>query len=134
MADETVFAVLDADGVVINKIVAGQEFIDTLIEHIADPDIDSGEYDESNRFVDITDRDPQPNIGWARAKNGRFIAPVPPEPTAEEVAAREQAEAEASARADDDAFLAELDTRVRGGGRLTQDERDRMDLIRLRRT
>lgn len=131
MADETLYAVLDADGVVENVIVADADFIAELQSNIADPDVDTGAFTSDQRFVDVTDKGV--GVGWKRAGNGRFTAPVPPEPTPEELQAQEDAEAAATRRTADDAFLAGLQDKVAAGESLTQDERDRMALIQLSR-
>lgn len=135
---ETLFALLDDEGVVTNVIVADQEFIDTLQAQIDDENVDTGAI-EFARAYDITsvvadDSTPSPGIGWRRARNGKWVAPTPPEPTQEELDARAAAQAEADRRAADDEFLAGLRTKMDAGETLTQDERDRLALIQLSRS
>jgi hypothetical protein len=130
---ETLFAIIDGSGAVVNVIVAEQEFVDSLPDLIADDGVDTGDLTSAHKFVDVTDKDPQPGIGWTRAANGKFVAPAVPEPTQAELDARAAAEAAAEARAADDEFLAGLQTKVAAAESLTQDERDRMTLISLTR-
>ena len=138
---ETLFAVLDADGVVENVIVADQEFIDSLSDAIADPDTNTGTLTPKHRFVDVTNVDGAADggpgsaigIGWKKAKNGRWVAPTPPEPTQAELDARAAAEAQNAQRAADDEFLAAVQAKVNAGTSLTQDERDRLTLINASR-
>jgi len=128
---ETTFALLDADGTVLNVIVADQEFIDGLAAQVADPDVDTGDL-TFDKAVDVTGKGVGP--GHKRAKNGKFSPPVIPPPTPEEIAAQEAVEAADAQRAEDDAFLDTLDGKVRKGTSLTQDERDRKDVILARRS
>ena len=76
---ETLYAIIDADGLIVDRIVADAEFVKALPDMIADEDVDSGNLDPSHRYVDITDRDPMPGIGWTRGRNGRFTPPPEPE-------------------------------------------------------
>jgi hypothetical protein len=126
---ETVFALLDADGLVLNVIIADQAYVDELAAQLDDPDVDTGSI-EFARAVDITGREPMPGIGWTRAGNGRFVAPEPPEPSQAEL----DAQAEQDRRAADDAFIADVLERVAAGGALTDTERDRLELVRLARS
>lgn len=138
MSDETTFALLDGDGLVTNVIVADQAFIDGLPAQIADPDVDTGDL-TFDKAVDVTNVDGAADggpgsaigIGWKKARNGRWVAPVP---TAEEAAAQAVVDAAAAKRATDDAYLAGLRTKVEGGQELTADERDRLALIQLSRS
>lgn len=125
MADETLFAVVGADGVVENVIVADQEFIDSLSAAIADPEHDTGALTADHKFYDVTGKDPQPGVGWTRAKNGRFSAPTPPEPTQAEL----DAQAAADQRAADDDFLASIRNKVDAGTELTAAEQTRLTFI-----
>ena len=127
MSEQT-WALLDADGVVANVIVADEEFIASLDDLIDDPDTDTGDLAKGKRYR-VDDLDEPVSVGWKRSRNGRWVAPVPPEPTEEELAARAAAEQ----RAADDAWLADALGKVRGGGKLTQDERDRLALIQASR-
>lgn len=127
---ETLYALTDADGVVTNVIVADQAFIDALPAQIDDPDVDTGDLSFHKAF-DVTGKNV--GIGHKRSSNGRWVAPTPPAPTQDELDAQAAAQAAADARAADDEFLAGLATKLDGGGSLTQDERDRKDVILARR-
>lgn len=122
---ESVFAVVGADGTVGNVIVADQEFIDALVDAIDDPDHDTGSYTADDKFFDVTGTNPRPGIGWT-VKNKKFSEPVVPDPTPEELAAQQAAEQAAQSAADDAEFRTAMQDKLRSGGSLTQDERDRL--------
>lgn len=124
---ETLFAVVSADGVVENVIVADEEFVISLSMQIADPGVDTGGFSHDQTFVNVTDLDPRPGVGWVK-DGSEFIAPIP---TLEDQVAQEAARAEAEQRSADDEFLAGIQAKVTTGKGLSQGERDRMDLIRL---
>lgn len=130
---ETLYALVDDEGVVTNVIVADKAFIDSLGEQIEDPDVDTGDLAFAKAY-DVTDKGV--GIGHKRAANGKWVAPAPPappEPTEDELAAQKAAQAAADQRAADDEFLDGLATKLNTGGSLTQDERDRKDVILARR-
>lgn len=127
---ETLYALVDDEGVVTNVIVADKEFIDSLGDQIEDPDVDTGDLAFAKAY-DVTDKGV--GIGHKRAANGKWVAPTPPEPTEDELAAQAAAQADAEQRAADDEFLDGLAAKLNTGGSLTQDERDRKDVILARR-
>lgn len=74
------YALLSADGVVENVIVADAEFIAQLPDMIASEDVDTGAL-TFDRAEDVTDVDPKPGIGWAH-RDGEWVDERPqPEPT-----------------------------------------------------
>lgn len=77
---ETIYAIVDSTGIVINTIVADKSFIDSLPAIIASDEIDSGYLDASNQYVDVTSVNPRPGFGWKRLGKGKFEAPPAPEP------------------------------------------------------
>lgn len=127
MAEETVYALTDADGVVINRIVADAAYIKELGAQIADPDVDSGDLTFAKAY-DVTSKDV--GIGYRRASNGQWVRP---EPTPEQIEVQERVEAEAAARAEDDEFVAAMKEKARAKQSFTQDERDRLQAIDLSR-
>lgn len=116
---ETIYAVLDTSGLVVNTIVADAAFIKSLPGAIADDTIDTGGLTPDLKYVDITGNDPQPGPGWTRASNGRFTPPPAPDPAPE------------PAPDPDQVFVTEAAQRLADGGTLTQDERDRLLAIDL---
>lgn len=112
------------DGVVVETILADQAFIDSLPEFIADGETSTS--DLAGNYVDISSTDPVPGRGWLRAKNGSFSPPSPSEDELSQQAA-------ASARADDDAFLADILERLRAGEGISQVERDRLNAVQASR-
>jgi hypothetical protein len=73
------YAILDADGTIINVIVADQEFIDSLESQINDVNVDSGSmilHSPPILIEDIEGTD-RPGLGWK--KNGsEWEKPAPP--------------------------------------------------------
>lgn len=129
MAEETLYALTDAEGVAVNVIVADAAFIKELGAQIADPDVDTGDQAFAKAY-DVTGK----NVGIGHRRVGtKWEEPPVPEPTSEEIESRKQAEADAIARADDNAFITAMQTKARGKQSFTQDERDRMLAIDLSR-
>lgn len=116
MTNETLYALVDANGLVFNIIVADQKFIDSgLIEF--------------NKAVNITTLDSRPSVGWTHVKNERFTPP-----TQEEIDATvAQATAQAEAQIADDEFLSDVAIRLRKGDEIAQAERDRLLALQLTR-
>lgn len=126
---ETLFAVVDAAGVVENVIVADQEFIDGLTAAVADPNHDTGTLTVDHVYVNVTALDPQPGVQWTY-KNDVFVAPLLPEPPPKAAAAQAAMQAQ---RTEEDVFLTGLRDKMAKGVYLSQDERDRMQVIQLTR-
>lgn len=125
------YALLDADGVVLDLIEADAEFAGALVDQVADETVDTGPHlDAVHRALPLEDADSEVSLGWRRARNGRWSAP---EPTEEQRAAEAAAAAEQEGRTAADAFVTAALERVRDGGELSPSERDRLDLIRLAR-
>ncbi len=122
---ETLFTVINSTDVVENVIVASQKFIDSLPGAIASPDIDTGTLSAGHRYVEITKHDPLPGVGWKQTK-GKFVPPPEPKLTPEEIKAQQEAEAHAAALQADTEFRIAMQDKLRAGGKLTQDERDRL--------
>lgn len=129
---ETVLALVDADGVVVNTIVAPDpSYAATLETMVADPKVDTGPV-RFAQALDVTGK--SVGVGHRRAASGKFTPPPAPELTAAQRADLDAAAAAETARRDADAFLATLDAKLAAGGQLTQTERDRKDVIAARRS
>lgn len=142
---ETTFALTDANGLVVDTIVASPEYIKELEKNVSDPNVDTGPLVFAKAY-DVTGQ--RVARGHKRAADGKWTAPEPeadvprisPKPTqaqlaeqaAKDTAAKAQADAQARQRAEDDAFVKALQTK-QGKQPFTQDERDRMNLILLSR-
>lgn len=136
---EQVWALVDGDGNVINTIVADDDFIKALPALVDDDSVDTGDLPKGVKGYDVTDLDERPVPGdHKRASNGRWTLRegVKERKDKEALEAQEsaaRAQAEAAKRAGDDAFLDEVGAKARSKKPLTQDERDRMQLIALAR-
>lgn len=124
MAEQT-FAVVNED-VVMNIIVAEQKFIDRLKKQIPDAAVDTALFSKQDVFIDITHLNPKPGHGWTMNKKGVFSPPEVPEPTEEELAARNETEQQAANAADDAQFRIAMQDKLRQGRTLTPNERDRL--------
>lgn len=122
---EQTFAVVN-DDIVVNTIVAGQKFLDQLKKQIPDDAVDTALFSKRDIFIDITNLDPKPGLGWTMTKKGVFSPPVVPEPTKEEITAQNKAEQQAANSADDAQFRVAMQDKLRQGQTLTQNERDRL--------
>jgi len=69
---EQLWAVVEDTGEVSNVLVGDQDFIDQLRADIAKPDVDTGDYHHRQEFIDVTDLDPQPGVGWLHLQ-GTFM-------------------------------------------------------------
>lgn len=138
MSDLKQWAAVENDVVVHGGFDAPQEYIDDYTAEVVDRSdrVTPDWYHAGVEFVDVTGLDPRPTTGWTRGADGQWSPPVVPPPpplTPEEIAAQEAAAAAEAQRVADDAFLATLVEKLRAGGALTQDERDRKDVIMLER-
>lgn len=98
-------------------------------EHITTPEW----YTETTAFIDITDVDPLPTIGWVLTKTG-WEAPPPPVLSPGEIAAQAVQDAELAQTEKDNAFIRASLEAVRSGKALSQNDRDRLMILQLSRT
>lgn len=124
----SVYAVIDDHGKVVNVIVAEAEFIATLPDLISNPDIHTGPLQVGHTYCDISEIEQAVGVGWVRAEDGTFSL----DSAAEEAQNSAEIAAEESAARDTE-FLEEVAAKVQAGEHLTQDERDRLTIIQLRR-
>jgi hypothetical protein len=126
---ETIYALTDSNGIVIERIVASKEFIDSLPKLINDPNVDTGNLEFSKAY-DVTGQNV--SLGHKRMSNGTWSKP---EPTQEELDAAATIEAERTQRQTEDARITALRAKV-GPGKpgLTQADRDELNLIMLSRS
>lgn len=129
MSESKNFAVVDSNGVVVNVIVADQEFIDSLPDLVADPTLDTTNFNGA-KFYDISNKNV--SVGYTRNSNGSYSPKVP---TEEEINAEQAASDLIAQIASDKARLIELRAKVGPGNPgLTQDERDELNVIMLTRS
>lgn len=77
---ETLAAVLDDEGLVVNVVVVDPETVETYAEAVeADPTPAA-----AVRVLTAAERDAGVTLGWRRAGNGRLVPPPEPEPPAPE--------------------------------------------------
>lgn len=125
---ETLFAVI-TDGEVKNIIVAEQRFVDALPDDLTDPDVDTGQFESDDTLIKISGMNPMPGLGWT-VKNKKFSPPVV---TQEELDAQAALATQVAERADDDAFLAAVTTKLRKKQAVTADEKTRLQAIDVSR-
>lgn len=122
---DRVFALLDANNVVVNTIVADPEFITSLPEMVKNSKLNSSSALAASKIHDVTDK--VVGIGHQRSASGEWVPPKPISPSKEELDAIAAQKAE-------DARIQALRAKV-GPGKpgLTQAERDELHLIMINR-
>ena len=122
---DRVFALVDANNVVVNTIVADPEFITALPEMVKNSKLDSSSALAVAKIHDVTGK--VVGIGHQRSASGDWIPPRPIPPSKEEL------DAIAAQKAEDariQAFRAKVGPGKPG---LTQAERDELHLIMITR-
>lgn len=119
------WAVVNAAGEVVHGFDAEQEFIEEFTERIVErDDVTTPDWwDDGIEFHDVTDLEVRPTLGF-KHNRGRFTAPPPPPPPPPPTPEEQE-------RAADRQFVSEMRTKLRKGGELTQQERDRMLALSL---
>lgn len=120
------WVVVDQTGLAVDVFQAEQSYIDNYETTVVKDEgyVTPPWWSVGVTFVDVTGVLPQPTVGWTHSGT-TWTPPTtpPPGPTPEQ-----------KQRVTDDAFITSMVAVIKGGGSLTQDQRDRLMVLQLDRT